>query len=286
MNRTGGYPHPVIDGGDDVASQFVAKNVSVTDFIEDVVINFDVEVDDPTLLRLMEEGTARLSLKWRCPATLSAGEFPPDLMSDWGYRTRCSASFPQDDVVGPVIVDVKIIATRAIADFAFERQNADYGPARFQISPGDVLGVAGTFRFEPKKTYDPMNPPLESCIGFEQAGPGVDRIRIRLDDPDKVWIMLPEETFTLFNDQVGRPDVQAALVLLPALTETLWRIQVSQKNITDDGFEDTAWYRALMGVVAATNCAHLPPFEQAQRILEGNPVRKAFEQLSRDLEDE
>lgn len=284
MTKAGGYPHPVIDGAGDVESSFEVKNVTIEPFVEDVKATFDVEFDDPTLRHLIDTGQARLSLKWRCPATLALGEFEPDRVSAQAARTRFSASFPQQDIVGLVTVNIKAVAAKHIDHLSWERQNPDYGDATFRILPGDVLADGGTFSFEPDKAYDPMRPPLESCFGFEQAGPGVKQVRIRLDDPDQVMIQLPQETFALFTQQKGRPDVQASLVVLPALTETLWHLRTLEE--TDESFEDRAWYRALMAVIKARRCESDDPFLQAQTILEGNPIQRALAQLNRDEEDE
>lgn len=284
MTKAGGYPHPVIDGSGDIESDFEVKNVTIESFIEDVRATFDVECDDPTLLHLIESGQARVSLKWRCPATLALGEFAPVRESSQAARTRFSASFPQQDIVGPVTVYIKVVAMVPIDHLSWERQNADYGGATFRILAGDVLADGGSFSFEPDKAYDPMRPPLESCFGFEQAGPGVNQVRVRLDDPDKVMVQLPQETFSLFTQQKGRPDVQASLVVLPALTETLWRLRTQDRD--DESFDDRPWYRALMAAITSRRCETDDPFQQAQSILEGNPIQRAFAQLNRDEEDE
>lgn len=274
----------MIDGSGDVRSVFEVKNVTIEPFIEDVKATFDVEFDDPTLRDLIETGHARLSVKWRCASTLALGECEPDAMTTQAARTRFTVSFPQQDITGLVTVTIKAVATTQIEELIWERQNEDYGDASFQILAGDVLADGGSFSFEPDKAYDPMSPPLESCFGFEQAGPGVKEVRIRLDDPDQVMIQLPEETFTLFAQQKGRPDVQASLVVLPALTETLWRLRTLDSG--DESFEDRAWYRALTAITKAKRCENDHPFLQAQKILEGNPIQRAFAQLNRDEEDE
>lgn len=284
MSKPGGYPHPVINGTDDVCSAFEVKNVTIEPFVDDVRVTFDVEFDDPTLRRLIDDGTARLSLKWRCPATLMNGEFEPDAQSVIAERTRFVASFPQEDIIGLVTVYVKVVATQPLRDFSWERQNVDYDGATFEIFAGDVLADGGMFSFEPDKAYDPMRPPMESCFGFEQAGPGVKQVRIRLDDSEKVMIQLPKETFALFVQQNGRPDVQTSLVVLPALAQTLWRLKTLDDH--DGSFEDRTWFRALNGVIAARRCADDDPFTQAQKILEGNPIERAFAELIRDQDEE
>ena len=75
--KRGSYPHPVLDGSDDIDSTFQVLNVTIAPTVDDVEIRFQVRMDDPDIQKLIDAGDARLSFRWKCGPTFSSEELEP-----------------------------------------------------------------------------------------------------------------------------------------------------------------------------------------------------------------
>lgn len=284
MSR-GSFPHPVLDESDDVLSQFVVQNVVCEGRVDTVDVRFDVKLDDDDLLAMLDDGEARLSVKWRCSATMVTREeaLSPQ-QSAQGLR-RYVLVIPQEEVLGDVRVTVRIVAARHIEEYRLHRQNPEYGDATFEVFPGDLLADGGVFTFNPRKAYDPLVPPLESCFRFESAF--TKTLEVQIDDPEQVVVLFPRETFEMFAGQQGRPELQVSLVVLPALMNVLWRMREnSQRSTGEESFEDFQWFRAIKNALDSVNASDDDPFLQAQKILDGNPIGAALAKLNVDDEED
>jgi hypothetical protein len=264
MANRGSYPHPVIDSADDVASDFEVINILVDPSQQDIEISYDIRTNDPDLLGLLDSGKASHSLRWRCSSTISTGEMKPVEYQRSSNGFRMKAWLDQQLVKGSVAAEVRIIVKEDMCGHQWSNQHAQYGDASFDLQPGDVLADAGYFEFDAEKKYDPLDPPLGSCFSFVRSASLHKGIKVAFDGDETVAVQIPAKTFDAFKLFAHRPDLQIALVVLPALMETLSFINSSD----DEPLDDKAWYVAINSLVDESGGWDQKLIELAQKILE------------------
>ncbi|WP_144244394.1 hypothetical protein [Pseudohaliea rubra] len=265
MAGRGSYPHPVIDSADDVSSQFDVINVLVDPTQQDIEIAYEVRTDDPDIQALIDNGLATHSLRWRCSSTISTGELSPREDQRTGAGVRLKAWLDQELVKGDVVAEVRVIAAQEIKGHRWTNQHSDYGHASFDLEPGDVLADAGSFRFNAEKLYDPLDPPIGSCFKFVRSTERRKGIKVLFVGDETVDVQIPAQTFDDFRLLGHRPDLQIALMVLPALVETLDFIR-SSKDV--EPLDDKAWYVALDALVQENGGWDQSLLELGQKILE------------------
>ena len=172
-----------------------------------------------------------------------------------------------------------------MVNFRWARQHEDYGTSTFNIASGDVVADAGELRFDSRKLYDPLEPPIGSCFIFV-ADPNLRKgMEIRFDSQDKVVVRLPEDVFNELNLISSRPELQISLVVFPALMETLAFIR--NNTLTDDeNLDDRDWFRALWTMIEAHGGIGESPLRLAQKIL-ANPIDNVLKKgIVNDVEDD
>ena len=272
MANRGSYPHPIVDAADDVASDFEVLNVLVDPSQQDIEITYEVRTDDSDLLNLLDSGSAVHSLRWRCSSTISTGEMSPTEYQRMPAGFRLRAWLDQQLVRGDVVAEVRVVAAKDLRGYRWTNQHVDYGDARFDLLSGDILADAGSFQFDAHKMYDPLDPPLGSCFKFIRSTSLRKRIKAAFDDDDAVYVKIPAKTFDDFKLFAHRPDLQVALIVLPALMETLSFIKT---NGDDEPLDDKAWFVAITKLVEAHGGWEQSLLDLAQKILE-SPIDTAI----------
>jgi hypothetical protein len=272
MANRGSYPHPVIDTSDDVDSNFEVLNVLVDPSQQDIEITYEIRTDDPDLIRLLESGAAMHSLRWRCSSTISADDMKPEVTHRTPTGFRLKAWLDQQLVKGNVVADARVILTKDMIGHRWVRQHAEYGGARFDLLQGDILAEAGTFSFSAEKLFDPLDPPIGSCFSFVRSTSRHKRILVTYDSDDTVNVQIPAKTFDDFKLFSHRPDLQIALVVLPALMDTLMFIK---ENREQEPLGDKAWFNAIEQLVEDRGGWDQNLLELAQKILE-SPIDTAI----------
>lgn len=272
MATRGSFPHPIIDSADDVQSDFDVLNVMVDPTMQDIEITYELRTDDPDLLRLLDLQIAAHSLRWRCSATIATGEMKPTEIRRTATGFVLKAWLDQQLVKGDVAVDVRVIVLEELRGHAWQRQHSDYGDGTFDLFPGDILADAGTFRFSAEKLFDPLDPPVGSCFRFVRSASRYKRILVTFDSDDTVDVQIPARTFDEFKLFSHRPDLQIALVVLPALMEALHFIK---ENRREEPLDDKAWFIAIERLVDEKGGWEQSLLEIAQKILE-NPIDTAI----------
>lgn len=270
--QRGSYPHPVLDGSDDVASDFKVDNVAFEPGMEDIGITFFLRTDDPTLARLLEEHKARVSMRWHCTATLATCEVEPAKRRAIADGHQYETSIDQRQVRDTVAVDVRVLATEQLPGFRWDRQHPDYGDARFDLRKGDVLADGGSFTVSADKLYDPLNPPVGSCFKFVED-PGLHRgMRVTFEDDEAILVRLCPDARRNFRLLTPRPELQISTVVFPALIQAVSFIQSNLGKDNEEDLSERIWFKAIRDRVDAFGGFEgQPAIEIAQKILE-HPV--------------
>lgn len=272
MANRGSYPHPVIDASDDVDSTFEVLNVLVDASQQDIEITYEIRTDDPDLIRFLDSGGAMHSLRWHCSSTISAGDMRPEVTHRTATGFKLRAWLDQQLVKGDVVADARVILKNDMDGHRWARQHVDYGDARFNLLQADILAEAGTFSFSADKLFDPLDPPIGSCFSFVRSTSRHKRIFVTYDSDETVIVQIPAKTFDDFKLFSHRPDLQIALVVLPALMDTLRFIK---ENRDAEPLDDKAWFSAIEQLVEDRGGWDQNLLELAQKILE-SPIDTAI----------
>lgn len=278
MASRGSYPHPVLDNSDDVSGDFYVSKAYVTPGAEFVDLQFDTRVENTEFAALLTDGSITLRGRWKCSATFTSGALDLDISPISNGSLECHATLDQEDLDGRVDVTLYLVAASPV-ELNLASQHDDYDGATFGVSRGDVVGHAGTFSFDARKSYDPMRPPLESCFRFSQKSNKTPFIEIDSSLDDYVTVNVPQAQYQQFRDQEAMPEVQMATVVLPALVQAL--VYCSQDQDPEVG----GWKAALRNLCDRYGVTGRDPLVQAQAIL-GDPIATGFGRLSLLLEDE
>jgi hypothetical protein len=273
MARRGSYPHPVLGDTDDVSSLFEVFNFHYTPSVDDIAVTCQVRMTDPDVKKLLDNGMARLSLRWSCSSTISCGELNPELAARYADSDAYEGWLDQQDVRGKVRVEVQILATEQIDHYRLSNQHTDYGDATFRILPGDVLAYAGPFEFKPDKRYDPMDPPVGALFKFVGKGRG-RRVKVRFDDDEHILVIFDDDLLAGLKAMSGRVDLQIGLVVLPALMQTITYLKENSSPDAED-LTGRDWYAPIHQLVSDNGGFETPAIEVAQKIL-GNPLHNSL----------
>ena len=282
----GSFPHPVLDDSDDVGSSIEAINVAVMPSISDVEIKYEVRSDDPDLWGLIERGVARHSLRWTCSATIATEELTPTLERRVNEGVGLTATIDQGAIRGTVSVELRVVAVEPIPGHRWSRQHAEYGDAMFVIEPGDVIAVCGAFSFDAQKSYDPMRPPVGSCFRFSEKQAHKAGLEVAFDGFDHVEVMLPTDAFNQLRQLAAQPELQIAVVVLPALMRTIEFIKDSAGDEQGEDLSERPWYRAISDLIGQHGSLEDPALELAQRILDNPADRGLSTAVLLDLAEE
>ena len=263
----GSYPHPVLDASDDVDSYFVVSNPAVSPSIEDIELTFEARTNDPTLMRLLEERKARVSLRWRCSATLATDEREPQARLTLADGKQYESWIDQQQVRGVIIADIRVLVIEPLRGFRWERQHSDYGDAVFDLQIGDVIADGGSFTLEADKLYDPLDPPIGSCFKFVEDPAQRRGLRVTFEDDDVILVRLPPEAHRNLRLLAPRPELQISAVVLPALIQAVSYIQNTLKDNSED-LSDRGWFKAISAKVDQLGSFDASAIEIAQKILD------------------
>lgn len=283
--RAGSYPHPVLGHEDDVASEFEIINTRVEPAVEDIAIRFRLRTNDPDLQSMISQGTAKLVVSWACPATLSSGEL--ELTATQTYRDGKAyvGWLDQKDLRETFEVNFFAVATDEISDHRWQRQHSDYGDTKFAIREGDILAVAGGFSFRADKMYDPMQPPVSSCFRIVVDDRIGRNFELRFDDDEAVLILVSSQMAAGLKSLAVRPDYQMALVVLPALVETIHYIQATDSDNAAEDLHQSDWYKILKSHMGNDASGWSPALRLSQEIL-SHPIHDALAQPILEEDDE
>lgn len=268
-----------------MSSTFEIVHATVIPTTEDVEVKFRIRLDDPDLEKLLTEGQANLVFRWLCGSTLASGSLEPQVAARHVDGTTWVAWLDQQDIRNSVTIEVRAVAKTAIDGYSLERQNSDYLGQSFTIRPGDILGLAGSFDFEADKLYDPLMPPIGSSFRFVEDSSVKRGIKVSFHNDEQVTVAMSSEMLAGLHALGDHPEAQVALVVLPALVETLTYIRTNEENPAADA-TDKSWYRTVLSL--ATKAGDLEgdsSLDLAQRILDF-PVDKTLQQRLSTEDDE
>lgn len=260
----------MVGNGDDVTALFEVTDPIVTPTVDSLAVTFRVRLTDDDLRAMITRGDAKYHFRWSCANTLSSGDMGAEMKVTHADGATFVSYLDQRSVLGSVDVDIRVVAARNLDTYKLENQHADYAGATFSVEAGDTLAESPGFHFEAQKLYSPEDAPVGSCFRLQRDPKVRKGMEVSWQDPDHVLISLGEEEFSQAHRLQNQPNAIIGLLILPALTETIWHIQ---RAAQDDDLADSDWYRTIENLAA----------EQKSDLYEGSPLMTAQLILSHPL---
>ena len=268
--RLGSFPHPVVGNSDDVDALFEVTDPVVTPTVDSLEVTFRVRLTDDDLKAMITEGDAKYHFRWSCANTLSSGDMGADVKVRHADGATFVSYLDQRSVLGNVDVDIRVVAAKKLDSYQLANQHPDYAGATFSVEAGDTLAESPGFHFEAQKLYSPEDAPVGSCFRLQRDPKVRKGMEVSWQDPDHVLISLGEEEFSQAHRLQSQPNAIIGLLILPALTETIWHIQ---RAAGDEDLADSDWYRTIESLAA----------DQKSDLFEGSPLMTAQLILSHPL---
>lgn len=275
----------MVGNGDDVDALFEVTDPIVTPTVDSLEITFRVRLTDDDLKTLIAEGDAKFHFRWSCANTLSSGDMGAAVKVKHADGATFVSYLDQRSVLGSVDVDVRVVAAKKLDSYRLENQHPDYAGARFSVEAGDTLAESPGFHFEAQKLYSPEDAPVGSCFRLQRDPKVRKGMEVSWQDPDQVLISLGEEEFSQAHRLQSQPNAIIGLLILPALTETIWHIQ---RAADEEDLSDSDWYRTIASLAAdqQSDLFEGSPLMTAQLIL-SHPLSKALADcLPADMDDD
>lgn len=279
-------PHPVLGRGDDITVGHYTVKPDYSRSPDGIVkIEVQHELSNPTIEKLIRDGSAVFAVEINCGATLyrnmETENKPIQTIKilEEKLRDRCDLQF-------------FVIAKEEISSYRPSGINPEYGDASFEISKGDVIAYGGDASFLVGRKW--VSPGIQSIFCVKQDLPsdkpmcvsfGTDSIIIHLNSEDAENLRRTAKIF---------PRSYVASLFLPALVEGLNAIYISGE--VDDDFPNgrPTWCDAIE--IKKESVDHIKEWEISRKnILEiaqvlldlpveqqGKELMAAREQMSQD----
>lgn len=229
------FPYPVLGISDDIRPTLEETNcerpiIEVYQEGINVYVDIQVALENKDILNYIEKGFAEFIVEVSCPSTL--------------YR-HCESfksfnhkfSIPQSRLNNELDFETFVIAKREILNYQNEGLNSDYKGCTINLHKGDLL-VA----------YLPSNVPLDMDLRnirnpksfidvTKNSDPNVKQVCFNLED-QKIQILLPEDSFSKYQDAKSQKNTLRASLYLDALVYALLHYGKYKKS-------ERLWVRTL-----------------------------------------
>jgi hypothetical protein len=271
------FPHPVLAPfRDDVMPNDFSVALTVKPDADNYYIEAHFMYDNPTLLKLLEAGTAVHALHLECRRNFYRSIFTSS-------KRIQNLTVPASEIVGRVEVSGFIKAQAPITEYRIQGAHQDYGNTTFAVQPGDILAVAESQTFDAFTDYDPLRH-ISSILTVNRSEDSQEG-QMKLDTTgDRIIATLSQRDFDRYIELKADPKLGPLLanqVVVPALLEAVHEIS----NTGDDEFEielNKRWFRSIfkklkdMGIEIRP--PQTPPIEAVQTLLK-LPLRRSLEGL-------
>lgn len=281
------YPYPVLAKyTDDYKNgEFDTTEVKVSNYGNEVHIDYTVKLNEPDLQKLINNGDAYAVFHLECPQT--------------GYREAVKVKNPSDKLVikserlnGEFQICSFIVAAKNIVDYTSINFHDDYAGLKFNIDMGCVLAVGDQITANiDKDKHDFSDLPSIFCV-IGKDDRNFTQMQVDYSE-NKIKIELPYNDYIFYKQLYklhGIKDAANAIVVIPALTYVLSEILKMDKDSMDE-LRGKGWYTALKNKLKKDyqkdiedgNC-DINPLEFAQRLID-NPGSKALKRLCEETGD-
>lgn len=270
--NTKSYPRPVLGNEDDLGGFFKVE-FRYELGKEEVILNPTFALRNPAIEELLKREKASFITEVECRSTFFRESF--------SSRKRIERFIiPVKKLRERVTVGFYICADHEISSYNPSDPHPDYGKAKFEVGPGDVLAIGGYCSFIAEKNFDPLRPPVSSFMSIREGGHHEGPMQIDYEN-EKITIILSKDDWRNYLEVRNQKSIESILhssIVFPALIDAIHQIQGAGRD-----YEDMNWFGRLETILDSKGLREKEPFEVAQKILE-NPANRSFQGVASLLE--
>jgi hypothetical protein len=268
------FPHPVLwDVTDDYASgEFKTGPISVEERIDtgEVTLSYSLELRQPDILELIQQGRARAGFFISCGDTYFSRLIPTDALTG-------DIRIVSGELSGRVVLRPFVWATQGIPDYRPSALHREFAESPYIVSLGTVLAIGDA------ATLQVGRDKLASIASIFQLAEDnrVPPFQVALQlDGDRISINAETATHKLLNQMRSRKTASAVLlnsVFLPAVMSVLTTLR-QDSNI----YEGRRWYRVFTAKMDHLGInIKVDPLQAAQKLLE-SPLQRIANEFEGD----
>lgn len=266
--RVVSFPLPVLWNGDDISGDMPEFEIeclqqpSNTSLVL-VVRSSPLTCLNSTIESLVSDGKAAWCLQLHCTRTY----FRREVILN---PSQPEIGVPMDRVEGQLTCNLFIVAREPVRDYRPNGLHADYGDAKFQVAPGDVLAIGPQFEIQVEPQFDAMSAPVSSLMRFQPLESKDGELFVDFDS-DLITVNVPARDWELVNGlKADVPNLLHTCLAMPVLQEAI------EKRAD---FEGRKWAGRLGSIIVARRINEHKSFEAAQQIL-GQPVFRGLSEIN------
>ena len=253
--RPRSFPHPVLGNEDDVYGYAFEANCTFQGDRQNYYFHTHYKTSNPTLLELLENGTAAYVLHVECGSTFYRKRFVLTKEAD-------TIKIPADDLRFNVEVNFFICANADIPEYRIEGSHSDYGDTLFDVKLGDVLAMSEGVSFPAEKDYDAIRK-VSSIMQVEKSDE--DQGLMKVNPTENKILILPAADYDIYMQLKGREQFATILsgtIVLAALMEAINLVQAENST-----WEGARWYEILK-----TRLESLPPSAETSTLIKAQQL--------------
>lgn len=234
------FPYPVLSPfNDDIKGKALQAKIEVATFENEIEFTVTFQLENVTLLKLIESGKAMYGVHLECTSTMKRF---------FEQSQQSMFVFNIDHKLLNNIVDINffIVASEDIENYVNSEAHEDFEGIAFIVEKGDRLAFAETVKMN--ITKEPIAKPnsiFALAVNSYENAP-----LFSADFEDKIVVSVPTATYEEITNLRGfiGADVDQLLVTMyymPALIEALYYVQDLLGTGEIYVIENTVWYRSI-----------------------------------------
>ena len=274
------FPYPVLcDNNDDYIESKFDVTVTKEEKLNDIILHFDIELDNTELLSLIREGKAEYVMHIECPYTSYRKVVR-------GFSKPIEYSIPKEKVNKDVYLVAMVVATSEINNFYSDSFNEDYDESVY-FEKGSILAYKNLPRLIIVKNYeelargDSFFTIVNKIYGKEEMEPVTYDL-----SGDKIKILVDNNMYNKYVKFQTNQDMFPLIISLLVLPALAYAIEIL-RNEGNGNYASTYWYQKLCKSCELKGKdfkndiveGEFTAIEVAQLLLE-EPVEMAFNNIS------
>lgn len=274
------FPYPVLcDNNDDYIELKFDVTVTKEEKLNDIILHFDIELDNTELLSLIREGKAEYVMHIECPYTSYRKVVR-------GFSKPIEYSIPKEKVNKDVYLVAMVVATSEINNFYSDSFNEDYDESVY-FEKGSILAYKNLPRLIIVKNYEELARGdlfftiVNKSYGKEEMEPVTYDL-----SGDKIKILVDNNMYNKYVKFQTNQDMFPLIISLLVLPALAYAIEIL-RNEGNGNYASTYWYQKLCKSCELKGKdfkndiveGEFTAIEVAQLLLE-EPVEMAFNNIS------
>ena len=274
------FPYPVLcDNNDDYIESKFDVTVTKEEKLNDIILHFDIELDNTELLSLIREGKAEYVMHIECPYTSYRKVVR-------GFSKPIEYSKPKEKVNKDVYLVAMVVATSEINNFYSDSFNEDYDESVY-FEKGSILAYKNLPRLIIVKNYEELarGDSFFTIVNKSYGKEEMEPVTYDLSG-DKIKILVDNNMYNKYVKFQTNQDMFPLIISLLVLPALAYAIEIL-RNEGNGNYASTYWYQKLCKSCELKGKdfkndiveGEFTAIEVAQLLLE-EPVEMAFNNIS------